>query len=239
MTKMLSLVLLLFASLSRAQDNTPLPLPSPTSTTSVTVPWSSIPVPPAATGTVWSSTSAPTSAPAASGGSGAATGQGAVCGKGFTYCGYILRDHQGFAEADIVKSYCSASKENCLDGKTKTDPIQALYVCVPPDNSTTTLSLTSNISPNSNPYANSDDGSSSHSSFFRSLFSGFGSNNNKLHPRGFNNKKRQAPVAGAGGGSSCSLTDTPGNKIELLCSCGGTCLNPDKDHIGRCDAPCN
>ncbi|KAK0739282.1 hypothetical protein B0T21DRAFT_362308 [Apiosordaria backusii] len=86
-------LILVFASLSQAQDNTPLPLPSATSTTSITVPWSSIPAP-SGTGTVWSSTSAPTSAPAASGGGGNA-GLGAVCGRGFTYCGYILRDHQG------------------------------------------------------------------------------------------------------------------------------------------------
>ncbi|KAK4177622.1 hypothetical protein QBC36DRAFT_371073 [Triangularia setosa] len=237
-------LILLFVTLSQAQDNTPLPLPSPTSTTSVTVPWSSIPTPPG-TGTVWSSTSAPTPVPDASGGG------GGVCGRGFTYCGYILRDHQGFAEADIVKSYCSASQANCPDGKTKTDPIQALYVCVPPDNSSASLlsphlsPSNPDISPQSNPYTNSDHGSSSSSSsssrFFFSSFFGGGS---KVHPRGFAEakKKRQSGTAadnGAGGGSSCSNVDTPGNKIELLCSCGGSCLNPDRDHIGRCDAPCN
>ncbi|KAK4203767.1 hypothetical protein QBC40DRAFT_315454, partial [Triangularia verruculosa] len=242
--KMLPLILF-FASLSQAQDNTPLPLPSITSTTSITVPWSSIPAP-SATGTVWSSTSAPTAAPASSGGGGGGdTGQGAVCGRGFTYCGYILRDHQGFEEADIVKSYCSASKENCLDGKTKTDPIQALYVCVPPDNSSSTsAAYITNPNPNAFISSNSDQGNSAPlgSSFFSSLFGG----GSKIHPRGgWSTKKRRQSGTdsgnnnGVGGGDSCSKTDTAGNKIELLCSCGGSCLNPDRDHIGRCDAPCN
>jgi hypothetical protein len=41
--------------------------------------------------------------------------------------------------------------------------------------------------------------------------------------------------------SGCSLGSTPtaGNRLVLLCSCGGNCLNPAPDHIGRCDASCS
>ena len=38
----------------------------------------------------------------------------------------------GFKEEDIVKAYCAGNKGNCANGKTKTDPIQGLYVCLPP-----------------------------------------------------------------------------------------------------------
>ncbi|KAK4157199.1 hypothetical protein C8A00DRAFT_29910 [Chaetomidium leptoderma] len=56
-----------------------------------------------------------------------------VCGAGFTYCGYILRDHKNFPEQDIIQAYCAAHKDNCINGTTKTDPIEGLYLCVPPD----------------------------------------------------------------------------------------------------------
>jgi len=47
-----------------------------------------------------------------------------------------------------------------------------------------------------------------------------------------------APTAAVGDeGGACSATT--GNRIELLCSCGGQCLNPSVDHIGRCDVPCS
>ncbi|EGS20944.1 uncharacterized protein CTHT_0027830 [Thermochaetoides thermophila DSM 1495] len=55
-----------------------------------------------------------------------------ICGAGFTYCGYILRDSQNFNEYDILQTYCSAHKHNCPNGKPRTDPYQALYLCVPP-----------------------------------------------------------------------------------------------------------
>lgn len=54
---------------------------------------------------------------------------------------------------------------------------------------------------------------------------------------------RQAPAssnttnAGNDGGS-CNTLATAGNRIELLCACGGNCLNPVSDHIGRCDQSC-
>ncbi|CCC13908.1 unnamed protein product [Sordaria macrospora k-hell] len=52
---------------------------------------------------------------------------------------------------------------------------------------------------------------------------------------------RQAPsnATNAGNdGGSCNTLATAGNRIELLCACGGNCLNPVSDHIGRCDAAC-
>ncbi|KAK4164932.1 hypothetical protein QBC43DRAFT_369657 [Cladorrhinum sp. PSN259] len=335
--------------------------------------------PAAASGTVYSSTGAPT---------GAVSDSSPMCGRGFTYCGYILRDHQKFKEEDIVKAYCASSKDNCANGKTKTDPIQALYVCVPPaatpaEEVENDIEVTKNEFGNfvitqkkkdkrhydigdlpeigcddpekgcqnaertilqqnsdydfdqhqneqrsassdcdeddfrSTTHNNRHDGNSgdNNKNHDRHKHNGYtyrprnnnDNNNNKLVARStsyptppnspfqlaglnrfgglFNNKlsARQqqslqssssaqghlstvvvspntvvvsaisvisvAPAAqssglsatdnGIGGGDSCSNTDTPGNRIELICSCGGQCLNPEGDHIGRCDAPCS
>ncbi|KAM7206505.1 hypothetical protein V8F20_002631 [Naviculisporaceae sp. PSN 640] len=82
--------------------------------------------PPASTQTVFWSDGKP-AATGAPGSNGAA-----ICGQGYTYCGYILRDHQNFREEDIVRVYCASAKDNCANGKTKSDPLQALYVCLPP-----------------------------------------------------------------------------------------------------------
>ncbi|KAK3997500.1 hypothetical protein QBC44DRAFT_354529 [Cladorrhinum sp. PSN332] len=355
--------------------------------------------PAVASGTIYSSTSAPT---------GAVGDNEPMCGRGFTYCGYILRDHQKFKEEDIVKAYCAAAKDNCANGKTKTDPIQALYVCVPPSatpqekgekdedepikaekgpdgiwhitnlnkreskegkdsndgggmvsidgprgttpSATTPISILSNpsnedvqiidlacglgdpgfnddepctsIPRNDNDDESANDRHHHHYHHKRNIPSSSSSSqkgdrhkhNGHLHhskaPRAanplpstppntphsfraagvagaahrfgglFNHNKQQllsarqqsqsqristvtivpaasaavsvsVPVSpaqssglsasdnGMGGGDSCSNTATPGNRIELICSCGGQCLNPEGDHIGRCDAPCS
>ncbi|KAK3327492.1 hypothetical protein B0T19DRAFT_441469 [Cercophora scortea] len=139
----------------------------------------------------------PVAAPAPSSG---AAGNSAICGQGFTYCGYILRDHQNFKEEDIVKAYCAGNKDNCANGKTKTDPIQALYVCLPP-----------NATPK-------------HRKMIKARQAG---------------TSPTSTLLSSPGGNTCSATAQTGNAIELLCSCGGSCLNPASDHIGRCDAPCS
>ncbi|KAK0619771.1 hypothetical protein B0T14DRAFT_537430 [Immersiella caudata] len=137
-----------------------------------------------------------------------------ICGQGYTYCGYILRDHQSFAEEDIVKAYCAGTPDNCANGKTKTDPIQALYVCLPPAGATFQPPRHHVHGRRQAPVP----GTSSSTPFFTST---------------------GPPAGGSGAGSgTCSTTPTVGNRIELLCSCGNQCLNPSADHIGRCDAPC-
>ncbi|KAK4230377.1 hypothetical protein QBC38DRAFT_440996 [Podospora fimiseda] len=226
-------------------------------------PQSWTPSSPAATsGTVFSSTGAPTAS---------ADDNAPMCGRGFTYCGYILRDHQKYKEEDIVKSYCAAAKDNCANGKTKTDPIQALYVCVPPaataEKDQLSAANNDNIQVSKNldgtwsvKYLDEEQQQQSQPKRINRFVSGLfnhnlSSNNNKrqhistvtLSPNTVAvapSPAQSSPGPGANanngiGGDSCSDTDTPGNKIELICSCGGQCLNPDADHIGRCDAPCS
>ncbi|KAK4451922.1 hypothetical protein QBC34DRAFT_457675 [Podospora aff. communis PSN243] len=136
-----------------------------------------------------------------------------ICGQGYTYCGYILRDHQSFAEEDIVKAYCAGTPDNCANGKTKTDPIQALYVCLPPVGATFQPPRQHHV--HGRRQAPPVPGTSSPTPFFTSTGPG-----------------------GAGSGS-CSTTPIVGNRIEMLCACGNQCLNPSADHIGRCDTPCS
>ncbi|KAK4122239.1 hypothetical protein N657DRAFT_646921 [Parathielavia appendiculata] len=38
-----------------------------------------------------------------------------------------------FKEEDIIKTYCDAHRDNCINGTTQTDPLQALYICLPPN----------------------------------------------------------------------------------------------------------
>ncbi|KAH6626465.1 hypothetical protein B0J18DRAFT_424901 [Chaetomium sp. MPI-SDFR-AT-0129] len=54
-----------------------------------------------------------------------------VCGVGFTYCGHILRDNNYYNKQDILTAYCAGHNDNCVNGKTRTDPFQALYICLP------------------------------------------------------------------------------------------------------------
>ncbi|KAK1774291.1 hypothetical protein QBC45DRAFT_454867 [Copromyces sp. CBS 386.78] len=167
---------------------------------------------------------------------------------GFTYCGYILRDHQNFKEEDVVKAYCAASKENCANGKTKTDPIQGLYVCLPANANPKEDASSVSQSQSPNPHYDSSSKSKSISglSRFFSILSSRTHMNHAVHEN-MNAEKmsgmqaRQAPSNATNGGNDgggCNTLATAGNRIELLCACGGNCLNPVSDHIGRCDAAC-
>lgn len=131
------------------------------------------------------------------------------------------RGWPGFPESEIVKAYCAGNVANCANGKTKSDPIQALYVCVPPGGAAATPGGLANISDytqNQPHHHDKEDGDKKTSSFFTS--SG-------------------APTSAAQGDDGGACAATAGNRIELLCSCGGQCLNPTVDHIGRCDVPCS
>ncbi|RWA10215.1 hypothetical protein EKO27_g4876 [Xylaria grammica] len=66
---------------------------------------------------------------------------GAKCGKGYTYCGYMLTGvGHNFAPADIDKSYCNGLPELCSGGKRKTNAEQAVFVCI--DDQPSTVELT-------------------------------------------------------------------------------------------------
>ncbi|KAL7625761.1 hypothetical protein AAE478_004984 [Parahypoxylon ruwenzoriense] len=66
-------------------------------------------------------------APAATG----AQGVGPKCGKGYTYCGYMLTSNgHNFAPNDISKAYCNGLQELCTNGKPKTDVSQAVFLCM-------------------------------------------------------------------------------------------------------------
>ncbi|KAI1092301.1 hypothetical protein F5B19DRAFT_211810 [Rostrohypoxylon terebratum] len=56
---------------------------------------------------------------------------GPKCGKGYTYCGYMLTSSgHNFGSADISKAYCNGLQELCADGKPKTDVSEAVFVCM-------------------------------------------------------------------------------------------------------------
>ncbi|KAI1469811.1 uncharacterized protein F4812DRAFT_304127 [Daldinia caldariorum] len=58
-------------------------------------------------------------------------GIGPKCGKGYTYCGYMLTANgHNFAPNDISKAYCNGLSELCTNGKPKTDVSQAVFVCM-------------------------------------------------------------------------------------------------------------
>lgn len=103
-----------------------------------------------------------------------------------------------YSDSDVVTAYCAASADNCAGGTPKTDPMNALFVCLPPTAQKRLGRLLARQSPQ--------------------------------------------PSSGGSGGTAppngCSSTPGPGNKLQLLCACGGQCLNPASDHIGRCDKPC-
>ncbi|KAK3502109.1 hypothetical protein B0T13DRAFT_221262 [Neurospora crassa] len=186
----------------------------------------------------------------------------ALCGQGFTYCGYILRDHQNFKEEDVVKAYCAASRSNCANGKTKTDPIQALYVCLPANANPKEKEKAkdSAMSPNPHfddaptPVLSSGKSISALSRFFNILSSRTHMNMNHVAHHNMDQdsttgkimQARQAPASSSSSnttnagndGGGCNTLATSGNRIELLCACSGNCLNPVSDHIGRCDQSC-
>ncbi|KAI0376627.1 hypothetical protein F5Y04DRAFT_199601 [Hypomontagnella monticulosa] len=86
-------------------------------------PSSSLAVPPAG----GSSQAVSAAAPVQSG----PQGLGPKCGKGYTYCGYMLTSSgHNFAPTDVSKAYCSGLSELCTSGKTKTDVSQAVFVCM-------------------------------------------------------------------------------------------------------------
>ncbi|KAK4105123.1 hypothetical protein N658DRAFT_201409 [Parathielavia hyrcaniae] len=250
--------------------------------------------------TISSSTPSPTGSP---------TGPDApgVCGAGFTYCGYILRDHKNFNEKDIIKAYCAAHKSNCINGTTQTDPLQALYICLPPnawplenwldssyqEANTNRLNSAQSIpakhddkfeltrrpysnpnkrlfSPqthqtnqqehdkrahhmadlyqetyyrhhhqllnhNHNPNGKIATQSSPEATYGLSAAAGTDTSTASASSSASTAPRPPAPVP-----DSCASSATvPGNKIQLLCSCGRQCLNPMADHIGRCDGPCS
>ncbi|KAI1406037.1 hypothetical protein F4819DRAFT_322708 [Hypoxylon fuscum] len=58
-------------------------------------------------------------------------GVGPKCGKGYTYCGYMLTsDGHNFAPNDISKAYCNGLSDLCTNGKPKTDVSEAVFVCM-------------------------------------------------------------------------------------------------------------
>ncbi|KAL1873253.1 hypothetical protein Daus18300_004073 [Diaporthe australafricana] len=54
-----------------------------------------------------------------------------TCGVGYTYCGYILQEQKHFDVGAILTAYCAGGDCDSATGTTQTDPLQALYVCVP------------------------------------------------------------------------------------------------------------
>ncbi|KAI1098855.1 hypothetical protein F4804DRAFT_104288 [Jackrogersella minutella] len=58
-------------------------------------------------------------------------GTGPKCGKGYTYCGYMLTSSgHNFGSTDISKAYCNGLQELCANGKPKTDVSEAVFVCM-------------------------------------------------------------------------------------------------------------
>ncbi|KAI2623090.1 hypothetical protein GGR54DRAFT_638329 [Hypoxylon sp. NC1633] len=56
---------------------------------------------------------------------------GPKCGKGYTYCGYMLTSNgHNFAPNDVSKAYCTGLQELCASGKPKTDVTEAVFVCM-------------------------------------------------------------------------------------------------------------
>ncbi|KAK4039805.1 hypothetical protein C8A01DRAFT_36182 [Parachaetomium inaequale] len=256
-----------------------------------------------------------------------------VCGAGFTYCGYILRDHKNFKEDDIVNAYCAAHKDNCVNGTARTDPLQALYICLPPNanpleawadssgrvmaphgtshnhndkqnqhqkkpaklslrvhqadhqqqnknNDNNNAKRTHHYLPNLHIISEEENGrafekrqapttvqhpqaphsssssqeppsaeapqapqtpwpSQSGSSTGSSSSSSSSSSSNRSDTGGGNSGGNSGSDGGDSSNSCASSLTIPGNKIELLCSCGRQCLNPLSDHIARCDGPCS
>ncbi|KAI0546651.1 hypothetical protein F4679DRAFT_598564 [Xylaria curta] len=106
------------------QPSTPAPsVPAPTAASS-----GNIPFPPLHPTTASAPAAATPALPAPSSGS---AGGGAKCGKGYTYCGYMLASsNHNFAQVDIDKSYCNGLPELCAGGKHKTSVEQAVFVCM-------------------------------------------------------------------------------------------------------------
>ncbi|KAI0865832.1 hypothetical protein F4860DRAFT_266950 [Xylaria cubensis] len=107
------------------QPSSPIPVPAPAATSS-----GNLSLPPLHPTTA-SIPSAATPAPASGGSGSGSPGGGAKCGKGYTYCGYMLASsNHNFAQTDIDKSYCSGLPGLCPGGKHKTNVDQAVFVCM-------------------------------------------------------------------------------------------------------------
>ncbi|KAI0457135.1 hypothetical protein F5B21DRAFT_111270 [Xylaria acuta] len=106
------------------QPSTAVPVPVPTISGNLSLP----PSPPLHPTTASPpSAASPAPAPVGSG----SVGGGAKCGKGYTYCGYMLTGGgHNFAQVDIDKSYCNGLPELCAGGKHKTSVEQAVFVCM-------------------------------------------------------------------------------------------------------------
>ncbi|KAI1169016.1 hypothetical protein F5B18DRAFT_5603 [Nemania serpens] len=78
--------------------------------------------------------------PSASPGSASPGSVGAKCGKGYTYCGYMLTGGgHNFALRDIEQAYCNGLPELCVGGKEKTNAEQAVFICLSDQPSTVQL----------------------------------------------------------------------------------------------------
>ncbi|KAH8664698.1 hypothetical protein BX600DRAFT_437232 [Xylariales sp. PMI_506] len=59
---------------------------------------------------------------------------GPQCGKGYTYCGYMLQqDGHNFDPSVINTTYCEGLEDNCPDGIPNTLPEEAVYLCMDDD----------------------------------------------------------------------------------------------------------
>ncbi|KAK8855015.1 hypothetical protein PGQ11_010927 [Apiospora arundinis] len=59
------------------------------------------------------------------------TSTGSKCGKGYTYCGYMLQsDGHNFSPQTINKTYCDGLKDYCPNNTPKTSPNQAVFICM-------------------------------------------------------------------------------------------------------------
>ncbi|KAK7965749.1 uncharacterized protein PG986_000026 [Apiospora aurea] len=59
------------------------------------------------------------------------TSTGSRCGKGYTYCGYMLQaDGHNFSPDVINKTYCDGLQSYCPNNVPKTSPNQAVFICM-------------------------------------------------------------------------------------------------------------
>lgn len=122
---------------------------SPRGITTISLPAAPPPLP---TGEPPSSSTASAPVSSGPGGSGGSGGSGPKCGKGYTYCGYMLTSDghsrsihaletiseqlssltylSDFAPNDVSKAYCNGLSELCANGKPKTDVQEAVFVCM-------------------------------------------------------------------------------------------------------------
>ncbi len=134
-----------------------------------------------------------------------------------------LTEALGFSLETVQDAYCDATGDCDTDGDPDdTDVLSALYVCQPPDNSTSgTVSQLTSAGTTAAPRMRFKRQTSDAVSDTSTATTALGS-------------------TGTGCGSS-----VPGSpKIQLICACSGSpdyeenCLNPDSNHIAVCNIPC-